>query len=133
MNEYLKKLYDVVGTNKYRMWAGHSVHMDATPTSGVYFVVGQKCKTIPVPFTRREVGIVKAITAGWTEHDTIDMLMADCLKLIADKTETPSSKDQYNAFVGIVDDFAVNILKKVRPYNRMAGRRTKEQLRKAAI
>lgn len=133
MNEYLKKLYDVVGTNKYRMWAGHSVHMDATPTSGVYFVVGQKCKSIPVPFTSREVGIVKAITAGWTERDTIDMLMADCLKLMADKTETPSSKDQYNAFVGITDEVAVNILRKVRPYNKMARRRTKEQLREAAI
>lgn len=133
MNEYLKKLYDVVGTNKYRMWADHSVHMDATPTGGVYFVVGQKCKTIPVPFTRREVNIVKAITAGWTERDTIDMLMADCLKLMADKTETPSSKGQYNAFVGIVDDFAVSILRKVRPYNRIAGRRTQEQLREAAI
>lgn len=133
MNEYLKKLYDVVGTNKYRMWASHSVHMDATPTSGVYFVVGQECKTIPVPFTRREVNIVKAITAGWTEHYTIDMLMADCLKLMADKTKTPSSKDQYNAFVGITDDIAVSILRKVRPYNRIAGRRTKEQLREAAI
>lgn len=133
MNEYLKKLYDVVGTNKYRMWASHSVHMDATPTSGVYFVVGQKCKTIPVPFTRREVNIVKAITAGWTEHDTIDMLMADCLKLMADKKATPSNKDQYNTFVGITDDIAVSILRKVRPYNRIAGRRTKEQLREAAI
>lgn len=133
MNKYLKKLYDVVGTNKYRMWASHSVHMDATPTSGVYFVVGQKCKAIPVPFTRREVGIVKSITAGWTEHDTIDMLMADCLKLMADKKATPSSKDQYNTFVGITDDIAVNILRKVRPYNKIAGRRTKEQLRKVAI
>lgn len=133
MNEYLKKLYDVVGTNKYRMWASHSVHMDATPTGGVYFVVGKKCKAIPVPFTRREVNIVKAITAGWTEHDTIDMLMADCLKLMADKKATPSNKDQYNTFVGITDDIAVNILRKVRPYNRIAGRRTKEQLRKAAI
>lgn len=133
MNEYLKKLYDVVGTNKYRMWASHSVHMDATPTGGVYFVVGQKCKTIPVPFTRREVDIVRSITAGWTEHDTIDMLMADCLKLMADKKATPSNKDQYNTFVGITDDIAVSILRKVRPYNRIAGRRTKEQLREAAI
>lgn len=110
---YLENLYDIVASNKYRIWAGHSVHMDATPEQGVFFVVGKYSKQFPVPYTKREAEIVRTLAIGSVEYDTVKKLMDDCLRFMDGKAL--DNKAAYEAFISIVDNYSIRCLEQITP------------------
>lgn len=123
--KYLEALYDCINSDAYKIWAGHSVHMDATSSRGVYFVVGKYSHEYPVPYTKREAEIIRSLAKGRMEQDTVNKLMADCLRLM--DGEQLSNEAAYKAFLPIVDAYSVkqlqNLLK--RSYNSMNSRSKK--------
>ena len=96
------------------------VHMDASDTSGIVFVVGERCRTVPVPYNSREIEAIRFMANG-KECYLINQLMDICESIRPNLTAMPNKK-AYMMFFTIVDEDAVKVaqaLKPVRAYNRM--------------
>lgn len=96
------------------------VHMDASDTSGIVFVVGERCMTVPVPYNSREIETIRFMANG-KESYLINRLMDICESIRPNLSVMPNKK-AYTMFFTIVDEDAVKVaqaLKPVRAYNRM--------------
>lgn len=96
------------------------VHMDASDTNGIVFVVGERCRVVPVPYNSREIETIRFMADG-KEGYLINRLMDVCESIRPNLTVMPNKK-AYMMFFTIVDEDAVKVaqaLKPVRAYNRM--------------
>lgn len=96
------------------------VHMDASDTNGIVFVVGERCRVVPVPYNGREIETIRFMADG-KEGYLINRLMDICESIRPNLTVMPNKK-AYMMFFTIVDEDAVKVaqaLKPVRAYNRM--------------
>ena len=95
------------------------VHMDATDTNGIVFVVGERCRIVPVPYNGREIETIRFMADG-KEGYLINRLMDICESIRPNLTAMPNKK-AYLLFFTIVDEDAVKVAQALKPraYNRM--------------